>query len=114
MLEFTQTYSIYHHFASVRVVEPPNQSGNGCLNSPMFSASIRPLRLMTTSPFAALVIFSAHPLLSPRAYRGSCANCFSFFSSIFVSCSFDSLGNRNEICSRMVQDGVFAGCTALA
>jgi hypothetical protein len=30
----------------------------------MFSAPIRPLSLMTTSPFAALVIFSIHRLLS--------------------------------------------------
>src|SRR6266852_3862696 len=32
-------------------------------NSPRFSAPIRPHSLMTTSPFAALVIFSIHPLL---------------------------------------------------
>src|SRR6266699_7066311 len=31
-------------------------------NSPRFSAPIRPLSLITTSPFAALVIFSIHPL----------------------------------------------------
>src|SRR5260370_37891720 len=38
-------------------------------NSPMFSASIRPLSLMTTSPFAALVILSAHPLLRILSFR---------------------------------------------
>src|SRR5260370_20387320 len=38
-------------------------------NSPMFSASIRPLSLITTSPFAALVIFSTHPLLRILSFR---------------------------------------------
>src|SRR5260370_19758697 len=38
-------------------------------NWPMFSASIRPLSLITTSPFAALVIFSTHPLLRILSFR---------------------------------------------
>src|SRR5260370_42357955 len=38
-------------------------------NSPMFSASIRPLSLLTTSRFAALVILSTHPPLRILSFR---------------------------------------------
>lgn len=43
----------------------------------------------------------------------SCSNCFSFFSSISFSFSFDSFGNRKAICIRMLQGDVPAGYTAL-
>src|SRR5260370_1636161 len=49
-------------------------------NSPTFSAVIRPLSLMTTSPFSTLVSFSTRPLLriltSVRSMAHSCNGLF--------------------------------------
>src|SRR5260370_460483 len=50
-------------FKSKMMRRPSASALTSFSNSPRFSASIRPLSLKTTSPFAALVIFSIHPLL---------------------------------------------------
>jgi len=50
-------------FKSRAMRRPFTSDPNRAFISPTFSASIRPLNLKTTSPFAALVIFSIDPLL---------------------------------------------------
>src|SRR6267143_3521294 len=49
-------------FKSKTMRRPFTSDPNRAFVSPTFSASIRPLNLKTTSPFAALVIFSIDPL----------------------------------------------------
>src|SRR5229473_1781122 len=56
-------------FKSRTMRRPSGSDPNSVCISATFSASIRPLRVKTTSPFAALLIFSISTLLKPDTHH---------------------------------------------